>query len=192
MPCLHYVTMALSLNHSRAVAKAAGKAKAKAKTKVKARTRATAKAKQRVRTAAKNQRRGERRRCVQKLNELAAEVGAPRIHLDRRAASGPEFDRVKTGLRQGDPQGDPGGIRGDPGPKRGIRVIHVISKPMKTGGSTACSSPLYNINKRQRGVAEARKAFRFLEFYLPSGSVHGLWSRLGFLGRWFWPLTSSK
>ena len=85
-----------------------------------------------------------------------------------------------------------GGSRGDPGPKRGIRVIHVISKQMKTGGSTACSSPLYNINKRQRGVTEARKAFRFLEFYLPSGSVHGLWSRLGFLGRWFWPLTSSK
>ena len=85
-----------------------------------------------------------------------------------------------------------GGSGGDPGPKRGIRVIHVISKPMKTGGSTACSSPLYNINKRQRGVTEARKAFRFLEFYLPSGSVHGLWSRLGFLGRWFWPPTSSK
>ncbi len=35
LPCLHYVTMALSLTHSSAVAKAAGKAKAKAKTKVK-------------------------------------------------------------------------------------------------------------------------------------------------------------
>ena len=56
---------------------------------------------------------------MQKLNELAAEVGAPRIHLDRRAASGPEFDRVKTGLRQGDPQGDPGGIRGGSGSKKG-------------------------------------------------------------------------
>ena len=89
-PCLHYDTM--SLNHSRAASKAAGKAKAKAKAKVRVRARATAKAKQRVRTAAKNQRRGERRRCVQKLNELAVEVGAPRIHLDRRTASGPELD----------------------------------------------------------------------------------------------------
>ena len=50
--------MALSLNHSSASAKAAGKTRAKAK--------------QRVRTAAKNQRRCERRRCVQKLNALAA------------------------------------------------------------------------------------------------------------------------
>ena len=79
VPCLHYVVM--SLNQSRAVAKAAGKAKAKARGK--ARAKATAKAKQRVRTAAKNQRRGERRRCVQKLNLLAAELGAARIHLDR-------------------------------------------------------------------------------------------------------------
>ena len=48
---------------------------------------------------------------MQKLNELAAEVGAPRIHLDRRAASGPEFDRVKTGGPTGGSGGDPGGIR---------------------------------------------------------------------------------
>ena len=86
--------MALSVNHSSASAKAAGKTRAKAKAKVKARARATAKVKQRVRTAAKNQRRGERRRCVQKLNGLAAEVGAARIHLDRRFPSAPEFDRA--------------------------------------------------------------------------------------------------
>ena len=31
---------------------------------------------------------------MQKLNELAAEVGAARIHLDRRSPSAPEFDRA--------------------------------------------------------------------------------------------------
>ena len=85
-----------------------------------------------------------------------------------------------------------GGSGGDPGQKRGIHVIQVVQKPMKTGGSTACSSAYYNIKKRNRGGAAAEKAARFLEFYLPCGSVLGLWSRLGFLGGGFWPLTSSK
>ena len=97
LPCLHYVTMALSLNHSRAVAKAAGRAKAKAKTKVKARTRATAKAKQRVRTAAKNQ---SPMCCGKKAAYFAFEACAA---------------KVKTG----GPQGDPGGIRGGSGSKKG-------------------------------------------------------------------------
>ena len=85
--------MALSLNHSRAVAKAAGKAKARAKTKVKARTRATAKAKQRVRTAAKNQ---SPMCCGKKAAYFAFEPCAA---------------KVKTGGSTGGSGGDPGGIR---------------------------------------------------------------------------------
>ena len=37
---------------------------------------------------------------MQKLNALAAEVGAARIHLDRRCPSAPEFDRAVRLLKR--------------------------------------------------------------------------------------------
>ena len=92
----------MSLNQSRAAAKATCKAKAKAK--VKSTARATAKAKQRARVAVKNKRRGERRKmCMFVFCGIR-----------------------KTCKKRGIHRGIRGGSGGDPGPKRGIRLPEVL------------------------------------------------------------------
>ena len=58
--------------------------------------------------------------------------------------------------KRGIHRGIRGGSRGDPGPKRGIHGKRCIAKPMKTGGSTASSSALYNI----KSGTEARRPLR--------------------------------